>query len=290
MALDPISGFLDTKKTSGRDAGNSLGLNATDQAQAQGQLGHLLNYQGSSAALDPIQSSKTATSEVQNNDILGQLYGKGGTLDQTNKQEQDLATRGFSLKPEDYEAYGQGSDQIARNFGGQEQGLAQALSDRGLSNSGSAATSFTGLQGNKMEQLGQMQRQIANDRMKSNMDRLGQTRSFLSQMGQQAGNEIQNQFGRQQSAEGMNFGEEQAKNNAAYQRLSGEQNQANVNMAQRQGSEASPAWASGISGAMGGAENGGLAALSAISGGGGKTPGSGSTGGLEGPKKQNGSY
>lgn len=250
--------FLGTKKDSGRDAGNAFNLSGQDAEQAQGQLGQFLNYQGSSAALDPLQSSRIATQEVGNNDILGQLYGKGGALSRTNAEEQNLASRGFSLKPEDYEAYGQASDNIAREFGNQGNNLAQMLSDRGLSNSGSAATSFTGLQGNKMEQLGQMQRQIANDRMNTNLQRLGQTRNFLSSLGGQAQNAIEQQYGRQASSEAQNFGEQQAKNNAAYQRLSGVQNASNANLAQRAQTEQQQGWAGLAQGGLQGAQDIGM--------------------------------
>lgn len=294
--------FLSGKKDSGRDAGNALSLNAGDAALAQGQLGDLLRYQGSDAALDPIQSSRTATDEVQNNAILGQLFGKGGTLSNTVGEEQNLAKRGYSLKPEDYEAYGQGSDQIAREFGAAGGNLAQALSDRGLSGSaGPSAQAFSGLGGNKTEQLGQLQRQIANDRMNMNMQRLGQTRSFLSNMAGQAGQQIQNQYGRQSSSEAQRFGELQAKNAAAQSRLTGMQNQANENLGQRAATEQQQGWASALQGIGNTAQQAGFAAATGGFGGGGGglgdyfskgVPSSGVARpeGMSGPTRPNGSY
>lgn len=244
-----LGSFLSNSKTSGSDAGNALQfLNADSGKNAQGQIDKLLNYQSNPAITDPLQGSRTATNEVQNNNILGQLFGNGGTLQNTVKQENDLSNRGFSLQPEDYEAYGQGSDQIARNFGNSQASLAQALASRGISGSAAAGTAFAGSEGNKMEQLGQMQRQIANDRMNMNMQRLGQTRSFLSSLSGQASNDINQQNSRQMGAEQNNFGELVSKNNAAQSRLEAMQNQGNENMSQRAQTEETPGWIQGLSG------------------------------------------
>lgn len=260
-------GLLAGKKTAGKDASNYLGMDGELTTQAQNQLKEFLKYQGSKDALDPLQSSRTATSEVANNDILKQLYGAGGTLSRTAAEEQELASRGFSLRPEDHEAYGQASDQIAREFGRSENNLAQALASRGLSQSPMAVQGFSGVQGNKMERLGQMQRQIANDRMKSNMERLGQTRNFLAQMGNQAGNEINSQYNRQLSSENARFGQEEAKNAAAFQRLMGAQNQANEQLKQRQATQEQSDWARTLSGGIDGMGMDARAAMSIFSGG-----------------------
>lgn len=237
--------FFGTKKDSGRDAGNPLNLNANDAAQAQGQLGKFLNY-----SADPnvtgTGASDYATGQVQNNPMLGQLFGKGGTLDQTTQEASDLAKRGYSLKPEDYEAYGQASDNLAREFGSAGGSLAQALSDRGLSSSGVAGQAYSGLQGSKLEQLGQVQRQIAQDRMNMNLQRLGQTRQFLTNLSGQGENAIQGQWGRNMQGEQQNFNEAQAKNNAAYQRLAGMSEQSNENLQQRQETERQAPWAVGL--------------------------------------------
>lgn len=221
------------------------------QASANTSLQNALSYQGSNAALDPVQSSRTATSEVQNNGITGGLFGKGGQLSQAEGEATNLANRGYSLKPEDYEAYGQGSGNIAREFDSGENNLAQALSSRGLSTSGVANQAFMGSQGNKLEQLGQLQRQIANDRMNTNMQRLGQTRNFLTQLGQQGENAIQNQHGRQLGSEQQNFNEAMGKANQAENYLSQGQNQMNNQFAQNQATQ---------TGGLGGALSSGLTA------------------------------
>ncbi len=245
-----LAGFLSDRKTGGVDSGNSFINNQyqqQDNDQAQAAIRAATGYQGSKDALDPLQSSRTATSEVGNNSILGQILGKGGTLDRTTAQEQDLAGRGFSLQPEDYEAYGQGSDNIARQFGAAGGSLGQALSDRGLSDSAGAGQSFSGLQGSKLEQLGQMQQQIAKQRMDTNMARLGQTRNFLGQLTGEAGNAIQQQAGRQMGSEAANFGETMGKADQGTNFLKNEQDQKNEQLMQRQQTQATPGWAQGLS-------------------------------------------
>ncbi len=125
-------------------------------------------------ATDPLTGSRMATEQVQNNPILSQLFGKGGAMERTNAEEQRLASQGYKLQPEDYEAYGQASGNIAREYGAQEQNLAQSLADRGLASApnGAAAIQFTGLAGNKNEQLARAQTQIADARMNNTMNRI----------------------------------------------------------------------------------------------------------------------
>lgn len=245
-----LAGFLSDKKTGGTDAGN---LFVDQQYQdrnnqaARDAIYNATNYQGSKDALDPLQSSRTAANEVQTGALTSGLFGKGGTMDRTNASEQDLASRGFSLQPEDYEAYGQGAGNIAREFGGVENSMSEALANRGMSNSGAANQQFMGAEGNKAEMLGQLQMQIANQRMQSNMARLGQTRQFLGQLGQQAQSAQQNQYGRQMGSEQQNFNETLGKAGAGMGFLGAAQGQNNEQMQQRQQSQEMPGWASGLS-------------------------------------------
>lgn len=136
-------------------------------------------------ASSPIGSTLVASEQLRTDPLTRGQFGEGGSLSQALAQEKDLGSRGFSLQPEDYEAYGQASGNIARQFGQTENSLAQALASRGLAQGGSgiAQAQFTGLQGSKNEQLGQMQRQIADDRMKSNLERLNSTRQYLTNLG-----------------------------------------------------------------------------------------------------------
>lgn len=256
-----LSAWANSKKDSGRDAGNPLSMDAEQGKQAQSELGRFLNYHGNQNVFGT-GGTDYATNQVMNNPLLGQMFGHGGTMDRTNQEEKDLATRGFSLKPEDFEAYGQASDQMAREFGANEGNLANALSSRGLSFSGNpSAQSFSNLQGNKQEQLGQVSRQMANDRMNMNLQRLGQTRQFLSSMTGQGEQAINDQYGHNYSGEMQNYNEALAKNNAAYQRLSGMAGQENENLAQRQQTQASPGWAAALGGIGQGASMGAISSL-----------------------------
>jgi hypothetical protein len=178
----------------------------------------------SSIASSPVAGSSLASQQVIEDPLLAGLYGADSSMSRAVDQEKDLAARGFSLQPEDYEAYGQGSGNIARTFGKQEQSLANALASRGLAagNSGAAQQSFSGLMGNKFEQLGQLQRQIADDRVRSNMERLNQTRNYLTQtaqLGQQAQgqkfDQNQVQTGQLQDQYGLDINKYQAEQGAA---------------------------------------------------------------------------
>ena len=180
---------------------NEYVAQAWDQSE-QGQAANTGEEAGSelrrSLATDPLTGSRLATDQVRDNAILGKLYGEGGALDRSNVEEQELAKRGFSLQPEDYEAYGQASGNVARMFGTQEQGLSQSLADRGLgaAPSGAAGVGFTGIQGNKMEHLAGLQRQIADNRMNMNLKRLNDTRDYMTKLGGMGENAIQNQYAR----------------------------------------------------------------------------------------------
>lgn len=149
----------------------------------------------------PMTGSQLATSQVQSNPILGQLYGQGGALNRANTEEQQLASTGYQLQPQDVTAYGQASGDIARLFGQNENNLGQSLADRGLASSpnGAAAVGFSGLQGNKNEMLAKAQTDIANQRMQNNLQRLSETRNFMSQLGAQGAGAINDQYGRNMS-------------------------------------------------------------------------------------------
>lgn len=164
---------------------------------------YMSNYGSNNAAvsglvMDPLAASRLATDQVQNNGVLGQVFGKGGSLDQATNQVKDLSTRGYSLQPEDYEAYGQASNQIAREFGQSENSLAQSLADRGLAGGGGGVvgSDYAGLAGNKTEQLAAQQRGIAEQRMNMNLQRLTNMQQSQANLAQQGANDINQQYGR----------------------------------------------------------------------------------------------
>lgn len=149
---------------------------------------------------DPTTGSIAATEQVQDNNILKGTFGEGGLQDRLLAEEKDLGARGYKLKPEDYEAYGQASDETARMFGQEESGLANALASRGLAAgaSGAAGVGYSGLMGNKSERLASAQRKIADDRMNMNRQRLNDVRSQALQTAQQGAQAIDQQYGRNQ--------------------------------------------------------------------------------------------
>jgi hypothetical protein len=202
---------------------------------------------------NPLAAQKYLSDTVRNDPTSKRLFGEGGEMDRsiqdTQKfmqqgdeanayaqtiqgEERDLASRGYSLTPEDHEAYGQMSDELARTAGAQEKGLSRSLAARGLGSapSGQAARLFSGVQGNKFEQLANAQRSVAESRMNSNRQRLNDTRQFL---GQQQNN-ANSKYGLGQNARGQttNLGnlQDQYMSNLFNRNLSGRQQKFNEQM------------------------------------------------------------
>lgn len=131
----------------------------------------------------PLTGMRAAADQVRENPLTAGMFGQGGIQDQRQASESDLMGRGYTLQPEDFEAYGQASDNIARMFGKSENSLGQALARHGLSTgaSGGAVAGYSGLQGNKLEQLAGQQRQIAQARMQTNLQRLTAMQQAVNQ-------------------------------------------------------------------------------------------------------------
>lgn len=190
-------------------------------------------------ASNPLSGSRLATDQVQSNDILGQLFGQGGELNQAVGKEQELQNQGFKLQPQDVEAYGQASGNIARLFGQGENQLSQSLANRGLSQapSGAAGAQFSGLLGNKNEQLAKAQMDIANTRMQNTMQRIGQQQQFINSLGGQARGAIQDQFGRNMAGVENQQGQQQQNTKNAFTQQGMAQDQANKGFEQEQASK-----------------------------------------------------
>lgn len=259
-------GLVANQKEGGQNGGN---LYQAGSMHNQGLSANAVadNYQGAmdDHAADAGVGTDIANAAVQNSPITGGLFGNGGTLDQTISQESQQANQPWALTDQDQSAYGQASGSIARQFGQSDNSLSQAMSDRGLSDSGVAGAAFTGAQGNKQEQLGQLQTQIANNRQQMNMQRLAQTQSFLGQLGQQGANDVNQQFGRQ--TQGVQT--ERAGAQMGMNWLGSQQNQSNEALQQEQ----QTAHGSTLSSALGGMAAGTSAGYAAGMGGsGGKKP------------------
>lgn len=231
------------KQKGGTDSGNLL---AASSPQAQQALQSALT-----------RGSQQSRSEVMADPTLAKYFGEDtealrGDIGNIRSEERDLATRGYGLQQEDKEAYGQASGDIARQFGRAEGGLAQALAARGLSQSGSANRAFMGSQGNKLEQLAGLQRKIADDRVKTNMQRLANTRQFQTQlMGQQAQTmgQYTGELGRRDT-----FALDKGK--LGLGTLSGAQDQANLNYDQQMASRGPSMFQRALGGAVSGAAGG----------------------------------
>lgn len=212
----------------GMSLANALNGNYGDASSGSGSSGF-----AAALATDPRTGSKMATEQVQNNPILGQLYGEGGQMskqlgqygDQYGKLT-DLQNQGFDLKPEDQSLYGQMSGSIARQFGQQGNQAANSLASRGLSSSGAAGAQFSGLAGNQNEMLANAQQQIAQQRVQNTMQQIGQQQQFLSQMGGNINNMGANAAGAVNQQYGRNLSGVQ-QNADSMQKTAGLQNQAN---------------------------------------------------------------
>lgn len=227
---------------------DALGMNGKSRInpktanQGLDQLNASLNNADFKKALDPATGSAMATDQVQNNPILGQLFGKDGQMgkdlatqnDQTGRLNK-LQDQGFQLSPEDRTMYGQASGDIARQFGQQGNQAAQSLAMRGLgaAPSGAAGATFSGLAGNQNEMLAKAQQGIMQQRFANTQNQIKQQQDFIGQMakhnegmGSQAASAINDQYGRNASGikqqQGAMAGAADAQNAANSQDLQGQ--------------------------------------------------------------------
>ncbi len=110
--------------------------------------------------------------------------GQGLFNDQSGRLTQ-MQNQGFQLKPEDQTLYGQTSGNIARMFGQQGNAAASNLAMRGMSNSGAAGATFSGLQGNQNEMLAQAQQQIMQQRFQNTQNQIAQQQQFMGNLNSQ---------------------------------------------------------------------------------------------------------
>lgn len=258
-AAGAVGGLLGQQKEGGKTAGNVFLGDNPDMlnTQLRNKVGPDFLFNNTFGS-NPYVNNGTgqATEDVQNNPMLSQLFGKGGTLDNTVQQQKDQAANGFSLQPEDHTSYGQAMGNITRQFDNSDQSLAQSMSARGLSNSGVAAQGFATQFGNKNEQLAQQQQQIAKQRFDSNLQRLGQTQQFLGQLSGQASGNINDAYNRgfQGANQQYNIAKDQSQGAQNY--LGAEQGQQNNGLQQEQATQHGNALSSAFNGALGGAQAG----------------------------------
>lgn len=182
----------------GESAQNSF-ANSAAYHNATGEADRQANNAGLQGALDkvrnPDSSTAYATDQVQSNPLFAGMFGQQGYAGKLMNEQDNLSNTGYSLTPQDHEAYGQASDNAARMFGQQGNQVASQLASHGLAagGSGGAAVAYSGLAGNQNEQLAQAQRSIANDRMSMNLQRLNSVRGAITNTQQQAQNALNSQ-------------------------------------------------------------------------------------------------
>lgn len=168
---------------------------------------------------NPLTGTKAATEQVMGNEVFKPYLAYGQGLIGENEKVQGLLDESrnalmgrdesYGLTGTDLKALGQTSDATARLYGSQEQSLAQMLADRGLSQapSGAATQAYSGLLGNKNEQLAKAQlgiaqsridtaRGLANDRMNADLQRHRTVQGSIEGMGRLAGQAVNDQFSR----------------------------------------------------------------------------------------------
>lgn len=187
-------------------------------------------------ATDPLTGTKMASEQVMSNPLYSGMWGSGGMQDQMLNEQNRLATSGYNLQPEDYDALGQASDNIARQYGNQEQSLSQMLAQRGMGAgpNGASGVAYSGLQGNKLEALAQNQKQIAMDRMNTNFQRLNAVRGQIMQNNQLAQGALQGQYGRNVQGAEDNFNKAASTAGLGMQDQGLQQNINNANFDQQQ--------------------------------------------------------
>lgn len=249
--------------------------------QGQGTAG--LSVLNNMLATDGTTGSQLASEAVMNNPLFAGLLGRGGIQEQSQGRYGLLNTQAdqdrealmgrdgsFGLQQGDLQAYGQASGNIGRMFGGMEQNLAQSLADRGLASapSGAAGGAFSGLMGNKMEQLAKSQFDIAQARVNTAkelaMQRAANTaqqqnlnNNMIQNLGSLSQSAVSNQYGRQIAGAEYGANEDQAAITNALNAQINTQNVNNQQWAQEQASGWNPvktfgsAWAGSAGSALG---------------------------------------
>jgi len=296
-------GLINTWKNEGKSAADILAEHQRIMDGAQGNTYDDRAHEIETLmAVDPTTATRYAVEKLQSEDPF---FNKGvesynRAADQESKyyanadaDREALSGKGdyWSLNNQDFEAYGQAKDDLARMFGSQEASLAQALADRGLAEapSGAAVQAFSGLQGNKFEQLANAQRKIVADRVNTardmltqranlNSQLLGQTQSHMRGLGELGENAIANQFNRQLGAQNQAHSQQMSVIGADQQQQQLAQQQANEAFSQQQQTQQSSLFENALAGGIGsfiGGYGGGLGAAMGRKAGGSAAPDAG---------------
>lgn len=283
---------------------NSAGQQDTSGGTNQGAIDQLFT--------SPETAGLAAQSQVNSNPLYSGLFGSSGLQGQQeanygtatnnyNNATGNLASDrqalsgndpSYGLQASDLAAYGQESNALGRQAAQQNQGIAQALSARGLgsSNNGAAIGSYAGAFGNQNEQLAGLQNNIAQQRIQtaqglaqarnnSDLQQQGNAQSFA---GQSAAGANQTGALANQAYEGQ-LGSNMAGAQNNYNELAGgaasaqqyQTNQQNINNSQFSQAQQTKSTAGGVFGqALSGSLGSALGSLPStlLGGGGSKTP------------------
>lgn len=221
--LQHTAGDILTREAQATEAGSPL-----QQALMRGEtvgrdVSALSPQQARAMAESPIAGQRFAAQEVMGSPFNVGVYGDKGLQGSLAKEYQTY--EGGGLTPEFQNELDKAMGNITRQYGGTEQGLAQALASRGLGQapSGSAGVEYTGLMGSKNEQLAGAQMQAALQKLQAKRE-LGQQMAALAAQGQGAANQ---QFQGQLAGVGSARGAQQTAAQAEAQK--------NAQMLQREG-------------------------------------------------------
>ena len=221
-ATQALLNYSNGTESSSDVLGTSLGGNGAQNAAGQQGLMNAL-------ATGATTGSQYAAEQVGDNATQNSLYGQNGQLGNTENlinQEEQVGTQ---LNPTSNTLYGQEAGQIANQFAQQGNQAAQSLASRGLSDSGAAGATFSGIAGNQNQMLANAQEQIGQQQFSNAQQQLQNNMNYASQLGGQYNNALNQQYGRQLSgAQAQESGLSNAANQTA--QANNSQNQYNQSL------------------------------------------------------------
>jgi hypothetical protein len=216
-----------------------------EQQAAGGATGGLESQFMDLVQTAPGAAERYSSDRVTQDPIGKTLFGAGGLHERTLADERaatgdaqgvqksfgDLYNEmsspdAFKWGENEYAQYGQNKDEIARMSAAQEQDTTQGLVNRGLgaASSGAAGVAFSGMAGNKFEQLANAQRKVSMDNVAAKRDMYQSRMNTLNQAGGLAQGRMQS--GRQ-TATNLGAQYEDARNNVFNRGMQGRQQNVN---------------------------------------------------------------
>jgi len=169
-------------------------------------------------ATNPLAAGRFAQEQTGQGPLTGQLFGADDSVMSRNIAGLREAEEGMNrYDPTEAAEYGRARADITRGAGQQEQALAQAMAQRGMTQSGAAGAAFTGAMGNKFEQLSNTEAMLRDKTLSARRDNRNQLQNYQTQLmaHQQAAinSQLGSQFKGREASEGaraQRMGEMQA--------------------------------------------------------------------------------